>query len=214
MLELQLEILFDEVKGLEGFMKAIFRNLEHDSMYGTLYRVSVGAFLSTVDAGTDIYVISTYYYQGWYKQANMMLLMMASNLLVQLTVVLLQHKKQSTRVILMEVLISILYLRPIVDAVRVGTYFTKDDQTFTNFIEMMFNKTIELGTESIPGCVLQVFVYMLNADTAGGGALLSIVISALTTGFTSAMIGFDSDTHVSSREATPQFYGESCSLLK
>jgi len=47
----QLEILFNEVTGFEDFMFTIARNTLRDSIYGMVYRVAVGAILSTIDAG-------------------------------------------------------------------------------------------------------------------------------------------------------------------
>jgi len=72
---------------------------------------------------------------------------------------------------------------------------------------MMFNKTYELTTESIPGCILQCYVYLVDPEDAGMFALLSIFISALTTGYSSAMIAFDSDVDVAHRKSQPKFYG-------
>ena len=68
-------------------------------------------------------------------------------------------------------------------------------------------QAIELGTESIPGCVLQLYVVLHNPDEAGIGALISITISALTTGFTSALISFDKDVDLLGRKNQPRFYG-------
>jgi len=42
-------------------MNNIASNILGDNKFGMLFRVSVGAALSTVDAATDIYVITTYY---------------------------------------------------------------------------------------------------------------------------------------------------------
>lgn len=72
---------------------------------------------------------------------------------------------------------------------------------------MLYNKAVELACESIPGCVLQLFVYLSNRKQAGNYALVSIGISALTTGFTSAMIAFDMDVDVPKRKMSPRFYG-------
>jgi len=41
-------------------MNVIASNLLRDNKYGLIFRVSIGAALSTIDAATDIYVISTY----------------------------------------------------------------------------------------------------------------------------------------------------------
>jgi len=56
----QLEILFTEVPGFEEFMFTIASNTLRDSIYGMVYRVTVGAILSITDGVTDLYVISTY----------------------------------------------------------------------------------------------------------------------------------------------------------
>ena len=47
----ELNVLFEEVVGFEEFMLVIADNLLRDSIYGTIMRVSVGATLSTADAG-------------------------------------------------------------------------------------------------------------------------------------------------------------------
>ena len=70
------------------------------------------------------------------------------------------------------------------------------------------SQSIELATESIPGCVLQIYVWLLAPEKAGTGALISIAISSLTTGFASAMISFGYDVDASKRKNEPRFYGE------
>ena len=65
----------------------------------------------------------------------------------------------------------------------------------------------ELGTESIPACVLQIYVLLTSGGQVGSGAVISILISAFTTGFTSAMIAFDMDVDVVHRKSQPAFYG-------
>ena len=55
--------------------------------------------------------------------------------------------------------------------------------------------------------MLQLYVWLAYPDQAGSYALVSIGISALTTGFTSAMIAFDKDVDVRGRRAQPLFYG-------
>jgi len=75
------------------------------------------------------------------------------------------------------------------------------------FTEMMVNKCSELGCESIPGGVLQIYVWLVNPEDAGSFALVSILISTITTGYTSAMISFDMDVDVRLRKGHPQIYG-------
>ena len=71
----------------------------------------------------------------------------------------------------------------------------------------MLNKGIELSFKSIPGCVLQIYVWLNNPAEAGTYALASFAISSMTTGFSSAMISFDFDVDVPHRRAQPKFYG-------
>ena len=44
-------------------------------------------------------------------------------------------------------------------------------------VEMIFNKCIELACEAIPGCVFQIYVWIVFPQQAGRLALLSIAIS-------------------------------------
>ena len=78
---------------------------------------------------------------------------------------------------------------------------------FLSTSHFFFAQCIELGTESIPGCVLQIYVVLRNPEEVGVGALVSITISALTTGFTSALISFDKDVDLLGRKHQPKFYG-------
>ena len=204
----QLNILFEEVEGFEEFMVVIANNLMRGSIYGAVSRVSVGAVLSITDAATDIYVIATYYEdEELYGQANAFLAMLALNIFLQLVTVWALYKKKSWSVIGKEVLITILFLRPAVDAYRVSTNHGDEEAHMDPLAEMVVNKGCELGCESIPGCILQLYVWLLAPEKAGTFALVSIGISCLTTGFTSAMIAFDYDIDVPHRMSQPKFYG-------
>ena len=66
---------------------------------------------------------------------------------------------------------------------------------------------MELGTESIPCCVLQIIVWLEKPDQAGDFALVSILASVLTTSYVSAMISYDMDLDVPRRKNDPRFYG-------
>ena len=203
----QLDNLF-EIDGFEDFMVIIASSLLRDNKYGMIFRVSIRAALSTIDAATDIYVIATYYESpALVGQANALLAMITTNLVVQILSVLAQYQKKSLAIKLKEVLISIFFLRPALDAYRVLTNHEDDEATFDSLSEMIANKIIELGTESIPGCVLQLFVWQNNPEQAGTLALASIGISAMTTGFTSAIVLFDMDVGVLHRKNQPKFYG-------
>jgi len=193
--------------GFAPFMLLLFNNLLRDSIYGMVMRVSIGAFLSLLDAGTDMYVLISYYSAGLNTQANILLAMILANMAAQVLLVLAIYAKKSWQRKLYEVMITITFLRPAVDAYRVSTNKIDDELTVNPLSEMMYNKSAELGCESIPGCILQCWVFIGNSEQVGNFAALSILISALTTGYSSAMIAFDMDVDLSNRKKQPKFYG-------
>ena len=112
-----------------------------DSIYGMVWRVSVGAALSMLDAVTDIFVIVSYYkIEGLRGQANAMLAMIATNMGIQILFVLAVYKKKSWGVKVKEVLICLFFLRPAVDAYRVSTNHKDSETTFDPLFEMCVNK--------------------------------------------------------------------------
>ena len=137
----QIETLFDEIDGFEAFMLVIANNILRDSNYGMAFRVGTGAALSTIDAMTDIYVISTYYKnKDLHVQANAMLAMIIVNMLLQVILVLVQSKQKNWKVKLREVLITLSFLRPAVDAYRVSTNYIDKDAALRPLVEMISNK--------------------------------------------------------------------------
>ena len=106
-----------------------------------VWRVSVGAALSMLDAVTDVYIISKYYNtEGLRGQANAMLAMIVTNAGMQILVALSQYKKKNWKVKVKEVLICLFFLRPSVDAYRVSTNYKDSEATVDPLIEMIFNK--------------------------------------------------------------------------
>ena len=204
----QVDVLFKEVVGFEDFLLVIANNTLRDTIYGLVYRVCVGAVISIVDAVTDIYAITTYYQsEELTGKANSLMAMVLGNLSVQLVLVVCQYKGKSWSSVVKEALITMLFLRPAVDAYRVSTDVDDDDVPIDHLSEMIVNKGIEITFESIPGCILQLYVWLLTPEKAGKYALWSIGISCLTTGFGSAMIAFDMDVDVHRRKCNKDFYG-------
>jgi len=118
----QLHHLFDEFVGFEDFIVVITNNLLRDNKFGMMFRVGIGAALSMNDAATDIYVISTYYgKEELVGQANVFLAMITLNMFVQLLIVKGNYQRRGWRVMLREFLITLMFLRPAVDAYRVVT---------------------------------------------------------------------------------------------
>jgi hypothetical protein len=71
---------------------------------------------------------------------------------------------------------------------------------------MTISKGAEIFAEAIPAGVLQMYAFV-QTQNRSMVALGSIVISALTTGFGSALISYDMDTSPKKRRETPDFYG-------
>ena len=137
----QLNVLFEEVDGFEAFMLVLANNTLRDTIYGTVFRVAFGAALSTIDAATDIYVITTYYESlDLIGQANTLLGMISANMFIQLLVVMAQYQKKTVAVKFQEALITLLFLRPTVDAYRVSTDHEDDGATLGSLVEMLINK--------------------------------------------------------------------------
>ena len=114
--------------------------MARDSVYGLVWRVGVGALLSSVDAATDIFVVGTYYSEGLNGQANAMLGMISVNLFIQILVVLAQYQKKRWTVKLKESIITLLFLRPIVDVYRIGNNHDDDKTAVDPLAEMLINK--------------------------------------------------------------------------
>jgi len=130
--------------------------------------------------------------------------MISISMISQLLVAMATYQKKSLSVKIREALICLFFLRPAVDAYRVSTNHQDDEASLDPLSEMVANKCCELAFESIPGYVLQLFVWLVNPKEAGTFALVSIGISAATTGFTSAMIAFDMDVDVPHRKNQPR----------
>ena len=110
------------------------------SMYGMVWRVTIGAALSMLDAVTDIYVISKYYTEGLHGQGNAMLAMIVTNMGLQIILVLTQYKKKSWKMKAKEMVICMFFLRPAVDAYRVSINYEDNESTVDPLVEMVCNK--------------------------------------------------------------------------
>jgi len=142
----QLNALFVDTPGLGVFLLVFFNNLLRDSLYGTVLRVSVGAFLSILDGATDIYTVSTYYKSEeltW--QANAMLAMVSMSMLTQILHVLAIYQNHPWQTKVKEILICLTFLRPAVDAYRVSTNHEDKMAAISPLQEMMNNKCLEVS---------------------------------------------------------------------
>ena len=122
----QLDVLFTGVVGFEEFMVIIATHILKNHKVGLYGRVIVGAILSTLDGATDIFMITTYYSSGLRGRATALVTMVGLSMIYQLVIAWSQYQKHSRLVKLKEILITLFFLRPAVDAYRVSTNHVDD----------------------------------------------------------------------------------------
>jgi len=201
-----LQPLFDHSPVFGSIMVSVAKQLLVSSNMGLAKRVALGALLSIMDMLSDLWVITSYYAEGNNSGATALLAMILTSTAFQMIVVIGQNRKKSRWIMFREVMFVLTFVKPGVDAYRVATGYVDEDATVNPLVEMALSKGCELAAESIPGSLLQVYMYINSPDKLPV-FLLSILISTLTTGFASALISYDMDVSVTNRKEIPQFYG-------
>ena len=200
-----LEPLFTELV-FEPLVEGIAKELMVASKLGLVKRVIVGALLSIGDMISDIWVIISYLRIGNTSGAYSLIAMIGSSLSAQLLITYGQNRKKSKWVILRELLLVVTFLKPAVDAFRVATGHEDEHAVMSPLVELSLGKGTELAFESIPGGLLQAYVF-INSPKKTMFFMISILISTLTTGYSSAMVSYDMDVSVANRKEVPLFYG-------
>jgi len=159
-----------------------------------------------MDMISDAVVIKSYQAIGYISGAYSLIVMIGSSFAIQLLTAYAQNHKKSKWIILREVAFVVTFVKPGVDAYRVATCYETKGTTVSPLIELVIVKMVELAFESVPGSLLQAYVF-INSPEKTTFFLVSILISTLTTGFASAMISFDMDVSVANRKEVPLLYG-------
>ena len=201
-----LQPLFNDHQFFEPMMQTIAKRLLASGNLGLKMRVFLGAFLSIGDLVSDTTVIISYFQEGRTGQAYALISMVIMSLFVQAICVLGQNIKKSRSEILLELFFVITFLKPAIDAYRVATGHEDERLSISPLKEIGFSKGTELACESIPGNVLQIYVFITN-PTRSTLHMVSILISTFTTAFASAMMSYDMDTSPDQRKKVPDFYG-------
>ena len=129
--------------------------------------------------------------------------MIAINMMLQLAFTLTIYTKAKLR----NSFYVLSLVKPIVDSYRVAAGVESDDAPgVPTLMEVQATKIIELFGECIPALALQTYA-VLSTGSSSWKVIMSIVISAITTGFTSASISYDFDTTPKTRRKFPGFYG-------
>lgn len=99
-------------------------------------------------------------------------------------------------------------IKPGVDAWRViNDSKRKKDTIIGPQAELSLMRVIELVTESIPGCVIQIGAMLQTGGDRSLAPLLALASSILAAAFVSVQLSHDWDTDENHKKSAPSFYG-------
>ena len=173
-------------------LNVVAKRLLGEVSWGLKMRVTMGAGLSILDMATDIFVIVGYMGKEETKGYGWSLLwMIVASMVLQLLVVFVQNRKKPWAMA-KEVLNVLTGLKPGLDCARVCLGREMEDHhVFDAKVELVATKGVEMVCESIPGALLQLYVLLKQSDTVTRATVGSVIVSAMTTGFSSASMSFE-----------------------
>jgi hypothetical protein len=191
-------------------IETISYRLLEEVPWGLKMRVTVGAVTSMADLLTDLYVTYMVWNDGKSGYFKASLASLAVSAGFQMLVVWGQNRKLGMKRVLRELFPILIGLKPAVDAYRVTKGTNQEaGRVLPALTELTYIKVVEMFAEAIPGVIIQLMaiVTATYGKHISKGAWLSLVVSALTTGFASSTISYDFDTDPQKRRETPDFYG-------
>jgi hypothetical protein len=200
--------LFEDFPWMEGMFVEIGKGVVKTAPWGLLFRVTVGAVTSIFDLLTDVYVTYMFWSDKKYGYFKASLASLVVSIGIQMLLVWGQNRKLGMLRVLREWFPILIGFKPAVDAYRVATGEKQVvGTTLDPMFEMTIMKVIEMFAEAIPGVIIQLMAIATNDGDVADAAWISLSVSALTTGYTSATISYDFDTDPVKREQVPDFYG-------
>ena len=193
----------------EPMMETMAKRLMISSRMGMSVRVTIGAVLSMLDVGSDMYMVLSLFAVGRRSAAIGTLAMILATVLLQVIVTVVQWKHRGRRKVAFEVGIVLSFFKPLIDAYRVAIGDPGDPfAPWTPAQELMVCRIVEMAAEAIPISLLQTTTYLLMPEEERQlAAMLSILISCMATAFTTAMMAYEMDTDPSKRRSLSSFYG-------
>jgi hypothetical protein len=187
------------------------QNIMDEIPFALKLKLFIAAALSIGDMASDVSVIFAYWALGEYFYAYVLIAMLFMCLLIQVALVYAQNGGAPRGVILREIFYVLTLVKPGVESMRCARKEERSEYSSLSALsELAASKTIEMVCESIPGSILQTLV-LLRILLRGGGvsktAVTSLLISALTTSFSSTLISFNYDVDPDLRATEPDFYG-------
>ena len=172
-------------------LNVVAKRLLGEVSWGLKGRVIWGAGLSILDIATDIFVILGYVGKEETKGYGWSLLwMVVGSMVLQLAMVFIQNRKKPL-VMAKDMLIVLIGLKPGYEAYKVCSgHEMEEHHAFDVKTELMATRGIEMVCESIPGTLLQLYV-LLKVGNVSRATVGSVLVSAMTTGFSSALISLE-----------------------
>ena len=199
--------LLAEYPWMKGLFLVLGQEVVNSAPWGVKFRVLIGAALSTLDLLTDIFMTYTYWKDGETMFFRLNYSMLFATIVLQLMLVWAQNHRLGFNRILSEMIPVVFGLKPVLDAFRVASGARmKDRQLIDPKMEQTAGKCAEMFSEAIPGAIIQLSAIM-SRGSVSSAAGTSLIISALTTGFTSASLSYDWDVDPFKRNENPKFYG-------
>jgi hypothetical protein len=163
-----------------------------------------------LDLVSDVVIITEYISTDRLEFAYLLIGLVAANILYQLLIVWMQTrslKKNKRRVMLMEMSATVLFIKPGLDAWKVASGAEQlSGAVVSPLHEMNYSKAGEMVFESVPGLVLQ-SVAILRAKERSTVAVVSLLISAASTGLTATTMFYDNDVEPGTRKRNPVWCG-------
>jgi hypothetical protein len=170
-------------------------------------RLVLGALFSIGDMASDAVQIFALFLDGQSLRAFALLAMIVMSLAAQALTVIVQNTHRGWRAVLWELSIVFSLLKPAIDAIRVaGGDDRVDGAPLDPLVEMVICKCSEMTFESIPAGLAQA-AFLLDGGDWTTLAVVSVLLSCISTAFTATTIDFDLDTSKEKRSWSPEFYG-------
>ena len=131
----------------QPFMETVAQRQLQAADWGLKFRVGLGASISVLDMGSDVFVISELFAAGESGKAWGIIVMIALNVIFQLWIVHFQKHKRP-KLMAREMLLTLMFLKPAVDALRVvgGRIHREHYETIPPYQELLATKTAEVRT--------------------------------------------------------------------
>jgi hypothetical protein len=175
--------LFEEFPWMKDLIGTVAEGVVKSAPWGMMFRVVVGAGTSMTDFLTDVYVTHMFWRSENYGYFYASLASLAASIVIQVVCVYFNFKKCGTRRWLREALPVFIGFKPALDAYYVAAGVVDVDTAGDATAHMTAIKVVEMFAEAIPGVIIQLMAIGTSTKSVDTLAWVSLVVSAISTGF-------------------------------